>query len=159
MCPHARVQELANLNPQRESNPSLNSTVKLKQEPNSRGLFQSKTIRVTSPSGYYVVVQLACHRYGHILILKLSTCPHSPTGKDKLEDALHYSSKPSPTRMSHTALILPVYSRQSRLSSQPYPVSSPRRAYPSPRASAKRQANELNNLVTDDSADSLSFFL
>ncbi|KAN0076414.1 hypothetical protein V8E54_006556 [Elaphomyces granulatus] len=55
-------------------------------------------------------------------------------------------------RMSHTALILPVCSRQSCLSSQPYLISlsSPRRAYPSPRASAKGQANELNNLAPDD---------
>jgi hypothetical protein len=33
-------------------------------------------------------VQLACQRYSHILILELSTCPHSPTAKDKLEDVL-----------------------------------------------------------------------
>src|SRR5467141_408741 len=80
------------------------------------------------------------------------TCPHSP--KDMLEDVLYYSSKPPPTRMNHTALILRLLQTVTPpITAVSSIISSPRRAYPSPRASAKGQSNsnELNNLAPDDS--------
>jgi len=70
------------LNPQTEPNPSSISPSSLNTNPT---LEVSFSLRHTLPSAYYVVVQLACQRYSHILILELSTCPHSPTAKDKLK--------------------------------------------------------------------------